>query len=121
MKGSFTNFRKQVEKNYREVKVRQLYPYPNNLPPTSTDGIDQLDEYRTSRGTLRDLDFKDFELHPNADFDITGGEDAANDHLQDFISRALATYKQTRNGLQGKYYSSHLQTNAQWASGKILF
>merc|ERR1712070_1001214 len=44
LKGSFTSFRNKVEKK-REIHVRDLYPYPKNLPPLTTSDLSEIEGY----------------------------------------------------------------------------
>ena len=59
------------------------------------------------RVTLETLNLKPFKFDKRSDLQFKGGEDVAMDRMNRFINQSLATYKQTRNGLQGANYSSH--------------
>lgn len=96
----FTQFRKIVEKfsmvKPLEKEIKSLPKFPINeggeLPSTH-----QLFDFN-------DLPKED----PRAVMQFKGGESAAKDRLQNYIwkSKAVATYKETRNGLIGADYST---------------
>jgi len=106
--GPFTKFRKTVEGRQRgDLNVRPLHPTPESLP--ATEDMSGFDGYipDSSPVTLETLNLKPFKFDKRSDLQFKGGEDAAMDRMNRFINQSLATYKQTRNGLQGANYSSH--------------
>lgn len=100
--GSFTGFRKTVENDF---KIRSLLPAPTKLPPT--EDVRDIEGYVTQPMTLERLGFPSVVLDSRRDLDFKGGADAALHRLQEFCAKGLATYKKTRNGLEGANYSSH--------------
>jgi len=106
LKGSFTSFRKQIERDYRKINVRKLYSFPKDLPPTSS--LSNIEGFAAEPITVDTLGFKPVVKDRRVDFDMIGGEDAALERLKYYVKKRLATYKQTRNGLQGADFSSHL-------------
>jgi deoxyribodipyrimidine photo-lyase len=100
--GPFTKFRKSVESDFN---VRPLFPVPERLP--ETEDLSAIEGYMSEPVTLETLHLKPYKFDKRSDLVFKGGEDAAADRLNGWIKKALATYKQTRNGLQGANYSSH--------------
>eukprot|EP00747_Dinoflagellata_sp_TGD_P171606 gnl/TRDRNA2_/TRDRNA2_206090_c0_seq1.p1 gnl/TRDRNA2_/TRDRNA2_206090_c0~~gnl/TRDRNA2_/TRDRNA2_206090_c0_seq1.p1 ORF type:complete len:544 (+),score=62.40 gnl/TRDRNA2_/TRDRNA2_206090_c0_seq1:67-1632(+) len=108
----FTDFRSAVESRRNNVKVKEELPSPRSLPsfPANISGIgtslEDIDK------VLHLLGFSDEEIHRRADErvqnDFVGGERAALLRMEEFVNVGLATYKQTRNGLVGKHFSSKL-------------
>ena len=94
----FTQFRKKVEK-YSEVK--ELVNINTQLKAL---GI----ENNTEIPKLSDLGLEDFEQHPNTAIPFSGGENSANERLNNYVfkTKKIGVYKKTRNGLVGKNYSS---------------
>ena len=94
----FTVFRKKLEKyvDIREEAVIKSLTTSNRI------------ENNTQIPTLQDLDFKNFETHPNSAFPFKGGETAATERLNHYFfnTKKLGFYKKTRNGLVGLDYSS---------------
>lgn len=97
----FTQFRKLVEK---KASVRSLFDIPDKLRPA--EGIDDP-------GKLPDLatlgvDKPDFAPDDRAAIRFKGGETEALARLDHYLweSDAIASYKETRNGLLGADYSS---------------
>jgi deoxyribodipyrimidine photo-lyase len=90
---TFTLFRKEVEKF---VKVREPLPTPVSLPQLSVD-IDP--------GDIPDVDSTGAEV--NLEY-LRGGETAALRELNYYLWETdhIADYKETRNGLLGRDYSS---------------
>ena len=94
----FTDFRKKVENFW---KVRPTFETvvavhsPQNIESTYIP-------------SLTDLGYEDFEKHPNDIMGLQGGETAALKRLQEYIwdKELIHSYKQTRNGMLGKDYSS---------------
>ena len=95
----FTTFRKETE---RITKVRQPLPTPSKIP-----GAEGPVDY----GTIPEA--SDFGIPPaprdeRSAIDWRGGETAGLDRLAYYLfdSHAIATYKETRNGLIGSGYST---------------
>jgi len=93
----FTAFRKKVEKY---AKVRPVIPTPDSittpeLPETKVPTLSELGIAKTSSDDRSVLAFK-------------GGAVAGDDRLDHYLwnSDAVATYKETRNGLIGADYST---------------
>ncbi|MFP9117035.1 DASH family cryptochrome [Flavobacterium sp. RNTU_13] len=93
----FTNFRKKTEK---DAVIRPVFDMPEKitspaLPPLQLPGHEQ---------------FGLQEAHPDtrAAIQFTGGEDEALRRMDEYLfkTHAIATYKETRNGLVGENYSS---------------
>jgi deoxyribodipyrimidine photo-lyase len=95
----FTDFRKSVEKN---AAIRPVVPAPTTItsPPVAALNVALLDELMTG----------DVQADPRAAMQFQGGAAAAHRRVQHYFyeTRALATYKDTRNGLVGERYSSKL-------------
>ena len=68
---------------------------------------------------LKDLGLEDFKQDPRTAFPFRGGEDEAWKRIEHYFweTKNLSEYKQTRNGLLGKDYSSKL--SAWLANGSI--
>ena len=106
----FTTFRKKCE---AACTVRDELPVPKPRPK------DHFMEGTGALPSLQDLGLEEFEMDPRTAFPFKGGEDQAWARIQDYFfdSKRLATYKQTRNGMVGKDYSSKL---SPWlANGSI--
>ena len=93
----FSNFRKEVEKY---VPIRKPFE-----PPTqkiNTPDLDEIDFGEIPR--LKDFGYEDESTGKT----ITGGESEALKSLQYYLwdSDLISTYKETRNGLLGRDYSS---------------
>ena len=59
--------------------------------------------------SLTDFGFsEDLPKDSRSGFEFSGGEDQGLKRVREYISEALSTYKQTRNGLMGRNYSSKL-------------
>ena len=95
----FTNFRKHCEK---KLNVKDLVEYPKKL---IEDNL-LKDDYLTP--SLSDLGLEDFEMDSRSAFKFKGGYNAAKERLDFYLwqSKKINFYKQTRNGLIGKDYSS---------------
>ena len=95
----FTNFRKHCEK---KLNVKDLVEYPKKL---LEDNL-LKDDYLTP--SLSDLGLEDFEMDSRSAFKFKGGYNAAKERLDFYLwqSKKINFYKQTRNGLIGKDYSS---------------
>jgi deoxyribodipyrimidine photo-lyase len=95
----FTKFRKKVE---QECQVRGALNAPSKINSPTIEPL-----------FLPDLAFFGYTkpLHdPRIAFNFVGGECAANNRVHEYLfkSHAIATYKETRNGLIGANYSSKL-------------
>lgn len=93
----FTNFRKRVEK---ESSIRDVFRKPETikspvLPPSVFP-------------TLQELDLKPVKIDERSAINFKGGESEALKRLQHYFfdTKALAHYKETRNGMIGENYSS---------------
>ena len=106
----FTLFRKQCEKN---SKVRPCFTAPSVFPRENI--LDQ--DFKVP--TLADLGFDIIIPHPNSAFTFKGGGKAGMDRVNKYFweTKKLSYYKQTRNGLIGKDYSSKL--SAWLANGSL--
>lgn len=93
----FTDFRKKVE---RETTVRAIFNAPDSISsPTIPNAV---------LPTLRELGLTAPKLDSRAVLVFKGGETEALHRMQYYFfdSKALSTYKQTRNGMVGNLYSS---------------
>ena len=95
----FTNFRKKTEK---EATVRKVFEKPTriNSPEISDSNLP----------TLSELGLNTIAIDDRAAILFKGGERAAINRLNHYFfdSHAIATYKETRNGMVGADYSSKL-------------
>ena len=97
----FTQFRKEVE---RFVQVREPFPTPERIPPSTVDItaglIPQLSNFGHSP----------LVADSRAVISFNGGETAGLERLHYYLweSDRVKTYKETRNGLLGGDYSSKL-------------
>jgi deoxyribodipyrimidine photo-lyase len=93
----FTNFRKRIEK---ESVIRDVFVKPTSI---KSHYIEQL-----NLPTLNDLGLKNIELDSRRAFTFKGGETEACKRMNDYFfkTKAISTYKETRNGLIGENYSS---------------
>lgn len=106
----FTVFRKQCEKM---CKVRPCLEEPRTF-----DRENLLDtDFKIP--TLEDLGFDAFEIHPNSAFPFRGGSKAGKERINQYFweTKKLSFYKQTRNGLLGRDYSSKF--SAWLANGSL--
>lgn len=99
MPNTFTTWRKDVERNLR---IRPEYPTPLTLPPPPATYAEAPNDHDVLNEHGR------HDLDDRSAFPFAGGETEAHERLNQFIwtTRALATYKQSRNGLLGTDYSS---------------
>ncbi len=100
MMDTFTQFRKEVEK---VVHVRNPLPTVDFNNKTFPEAID------TGKiPSLKDLGHDNFVQDKRTAFPYEGGEDAALKRLQYYLweTKAISTYKKTRNGLIGDLFSS---------------
>jgi deoxyribodipyrimidine photo-lyase len=93
----FTDFRKHVE---RASAIRDVFPQPTQIKSLSIDNL--------NLPSLPELGLADFVFDCRAAIDFKGGETEANKRLHHYLSEthAIATYKETRNGMIGENYSS---------------
>jgi len=94
---TFTQFRKQVEKN---CQPRHCIPAPKSLNCSR--------KYSDPIPSLNDLRFKENEMDSRTPFHFQGGGHAARKRVNSWIwkQNCLSTYKETRNGLVGSLFSS---------------
>ena len=113
----FSTFRKRVEK---ETPVREVMDAPKRI---ISPAIAQL-----KLPSLKDLGFKEPVKDPRSAMEFKGGEKAAHHRIEHYFfeSRALSTYKETRNGLIGANYSSKFSPwlaqgciSARWIFSKV--
>ena len=106
----FTVFRKNCEKM---LKVRSCFPEIKTLPK---DNLLQKD-YKIP--VIIDFNFCDFERHHQSAFPFKGGAKSGRERIEYYFwkTEKLSFYKQTRNGMLGKDYSSKL--SAWLANGSI--
>lgn len=95
----FSNFRKKCEKY---LDVESITPIPDKMDQSNV--LDE--EFRIP--TLKNLGFEEFEIHENSVFKFLGGETSGKNRIEEYFfkSRNISNYKNTRNGLIGKDYSS---------------
>jgi len=95
----FTNFRKKVE---RESTVRAAFSAPEKITSPTLPKPKIL--------TLKNLGLKPVDIDSRAVLQFTGGEEEALKRVNHYFfeTKALSTYKETRNGLVGANYSSKL-------------
>jgi len=88
--GQFTPFRERVQ----DLPIDVPLPAPKSLPPPPAEVRFVLPE------TAKSL--------PDPAFPVRGGSRSGRDRLRNFLyrQRAVDTYKETRNALQGQYYAS---------------
>lgn len=96
----FTQFRKEVEKI---VPVREPLPTPSKMPGFQQESLD-FGEIPT----LEDFGLSEPEPEERQAIAFRGGESAALERLEHYLweTKAVATYKKTRNGLIGADYST---------------
>jgi deoxyribodipyrimidine photo-lyase len=94
----YTNFRKQVEK---KSQISPPFPAPGQLPSLPEIEIGEIP-------TLADLGVAIPEFDERAVLRFKGGETEAMQRLQNYFWQqdCLREYKETRNGMLGKNYSS---------------
>lgn len=95
----FTNFRKKTEK---EAMVRKVFEKPTRINSPEIIG--------SKLPTLSELGLKNIAIDARAAILFKGGEREAINRLNHYFfdSHAIATYKETRNGMVGADYSSKL-------------
>ncbi|OKS87415.1 DASH family cryptochrome [Mucilaginibacter polytrichastri] len=89
----FTEFRKRIEKT---VAIRQVLPKP---PSIASPEIEAMNLTLITSNVIAD---------PRAAIEFEGGAKAAHERIQHYFyqTKALSTYKETRNGMVGEQYSS---------------
>ena len=105
----FSQFRKEAE---RSVEVRPVVPVPEQLNPLP-------DVYAGDIPSLDDLGLEPPEPNPRGVLAYRGGETEGMRRLRVYLwdTDALATYKETRNGLLGADYSTKF--SAWLANGSL--
>jgi deoxyribodipyrimidine photo-lyase len=97
---TFSTFRKEVE---RFTPIREPLPIPDFLANHSTESLES--------GEMPNLsDLGHAEYDHKGDYKISGGEDAGKKELDYYLfqSKLISKYKETRNGLLGRDFSSKL-------------
>ncbi|TNE59285.1 MAG: DASH family cryptochrome [Bacteroidetes bacterium] len=107
---TFTQFRKE---NENITPVRPPFPSPTALPPLPA-GLDA-----GALPELKDFGHAPFESDPRIALPFKGGETEGLMRLRHYLweSNAIATYKETRNGMIGSDYSSKF---SPWLSAGCL-
>jgi deoxyribodipyrimidine photo-lyase len=97
---TFTQFRKETE---RLTPVRDPLPAPSRIPAVADHGLDPGE-----LPTPGDFGLPEPPNDERAAIDWHGGETAGLDRLAYYLfeSQAIATYKETRNGMIGSDYST---------------
>ncbi|XP_075994213.1 cryptochrome DASH [Genypterus blacodes] len=97
----YTQFRKLVESKSR---VRPVFPTPEQLKPVPS-GLEE-----GAIPTAEDLQQTEPVTDPRSAFPCSGGESQALHRIKHYFwdTNAVATYKETRNGLIGADYSTKL-------------
>jgi len=98
----FTNFRKRVE---RDSFVRECFESPQKIPVP-------LDIEWGKMPSIHDFNLDEKPFDPRSVMDFKGGESNGLSRLEEYIwiSQSIKKYKQSRNGLLGKDYSSKLSS-----------
>jgi len=93
----FTNFRKQVE---TESQVREVFPAPKQI---NSPSIPELD-----LPSLKDMGLAKIESDKRQAMDFKGGETSGLQRMQYYFfeTKALSSYKETRNGMVGENFST---------------
>ena len=94
----FTVFRKKLEKTVKieaEISISKL-------------SVENIVENKTEIPTLKHLGFDEYTPNTKSAFPFSGGEDAALERLHTYFfeTKKVSFYKNTRNGLVGKDYST---------------
>lgn len=97
----FTTFRQKVEKN---LNIRNEFETENLIYTKSFFDL----KLESDPITLKSLGFDDFEINQFSAFPFSGGESEGLQRLKSYFfeTKNLSVYKETRNGLVGKDYSS---------------
>jgi deoxyribodipyrimidine photo-lyase len=95
----FTNFRKRIEK---ETSIREVIPKPKAINSPTIPAI--------SLPTMAELGLVNVEMDSRSALLFKGGETAGRQRIQHYLfeTKAISTYKDTRNGMIGANYSSKL-------------
>ena len=98
---TFTQFRKEVEARSRVRPLLQTPAQLSSLPPGLEAGAELP-------GLSSLVETKDYQEDERSAFPFSGGESAGRERLEYFLwtSDCVAKYKETRNGLVGKDYST---------------
>lgn len=106
----FTNWRLKLEKNWQ---IRGL-----NIPELETRNFLSI-KLNSDEKNLKILGFEDFESDSRSAFAFVGGESNALERLEQYFfeEKRLSHYKETRNGLWGKDYSTKF--SAWLANGSL--
>jgi len=100
----FTGFRNAVENKRAPVRVPKPVPAPKLPALAVRESFDLSDIDQASKR----LGIEPLPPSDKGSTRFEGGEKAALARLESFVENGLATYKQTRNGFIGEYYSSKL-------------
>lgn len=97
----FTNFRKRIEK---ESTIREVFLKPIRI---KSPFIDKL-----SLPRIQQLGLEDIIKDRRAAIDFKGGETEGYKRLNTYLfeTKAISTYKETRNGMMGENYSTKFST-----------
>ncbi|MFZ4545468.1 MAG: DASH family cryptochrome [Saprospiraceae bacterium] len=95
----FTSFRKRIEK---ETSIREVIPKPKAINSPKIPAI--------SLPTMAELGLVNVEMDSRSALLFKGGETAGRQRIQHYLfeTKAISTYKDTRNGMIGANYSSKL-------------
>ncbi len=102
----FTNFRKQLERNFT---IRDVFPTPKNLPPlTNIESNLGRNIEIGNLPTLSDFGLEKPQIDKRSVLNFQGGERAGKNRLKHYIweEDCLKNYKETRNQMLGGDYSS---------------
>ncbi len=93
----FTNFRKKIEK---ESPIRNVFEKPNSIKSPKIEPV--------NLPSLSQLGLENTNTDSRAAFNFKGGETEGCKRLNSYLfdTKAISTYKETRNGMIGENYSS---------------
>jgi deoxyribodipyrimidine photo-lyase len=108
----FTAFRQKIEKDF---KIRTEFDSENLVYDKSILNL----KINSDNITLKTLGFNEFEVHQSTAFPFSGGETEGLQRLNSYFfeTKNLSLYKETRNGLIDKDYSSKF--SAWLANGSL--
>lgn len=108
----FTTFRQKIEKNF---KIRNEFDSEHLVYNKSIVDL----KINRDNITLKTLGFNEFEVHQSTAFPFSGGETEGLQRLNSYFfeTKNLSLYKETRNGLIDKDYSSKF--SAWLANGSL--
>ncbi|OBW39629.1 Cryptochrome DASH [Chryseobacterium sp. MOF25P] len=108
----FTTFRQKIEKDF---KIRTEFDSENLVYDKSILNL----KINSDNITLKTLGFNEFEVHQSTAFPFSGGETEGLQRLNSYFfeTKNLSLYKETRNGLIDKDYSSKF--SAWLANGSL--